>query len=95
MGNGVRFKILRDQILPSGNTVPEAPDVVVAHRVGHDLFALARLPGRGVAVAAVVLHLWDVYITPINKVLRVHTGTAIWAQNSRQLGIWARQPIIS
>ena len=37
--------------------VPEAPDVVVAHRARHDLGAPARPPGRGVAVAAVVLHL--------------------------------------
>ena len=29
------------QFLTSGNIVPEAPDIVVAHRVGHDLFALA------------------------------------------------------
>ena len=73
---GVQIKF---QFLASGNTVPEAPDIVVAHRVGHDLFALARLPGRGVAVAAVVLHLWD-------KVLRIETGCAIWAQFRRQLG---------
>ena len=35
----------------------ETPDVVVAHRVGHDRLAVARPPRGGVAIAAVVLHL--------------------------------------